>query len=73
MVAMEHRPDPSSIQEYHNDQMNQLIYSAQGVDPIVKPDSFDFNRVQDESSDQYHSIGQVAWMILNKLNENIYR
>jgi hypothetical protein len=25
MVAMEHRPDPSSIQEY---QMNQLIYSA---------------------------------------------
>jgi hypothetical protein len=57
MVAMEHRPDPSSIQEY---QMNQLIYSAQGIDPIVKPDSFDFNRVQDESSDQYHSIGQVA-------------
>ena len=60
MVAMEHRPDPSSIQEYDNDQMNQLIYSAQGVDPIVKPDSFDFNGVQDEASDQYHSIGQVA-------------
>ena len=60
MVAMEHRPDPSSIQEYDNDQMNQLIYSAQGIDPIVKPDSFDFKRVQDEASDQYHSIGQVA-------------
>jgi hypothetical protein len=52
MVAMEHRPGPNSTQEYHNDQMNQLINSAQGVNPIVKPDSFDF--------DQYHSIGQVA-------------
>jgi len=40
MVAMEHRPGPSSIQEYRDDQVNQLLYGAQGVDPIVKPDSF---------------------------------
>ena len=54
MVAREHRPGPSSTQEYHDDQMSQGVY------PIGKPDSFDFKRVQDESSDQYHWIGQVA-------------
>ena len=60
MVAMEHISGPRSIQEYGDDHVNQILYDAQGVNPIVKPDSFDFNRSQDESFDQYHSIGQVA-------------
>lgn len=69
--AMEHRPDPSSIQEY--DQLNQLLNNTQGVDHIVKPDSFDFNRVQDESYDQYHSIGQVAYEQENYCDQQFSR
>ena len=41
MVAMEHRPGPSSIQEFHDDQ---------GSDPIFKPDSFDSVRFDLTSS-----------------------
>ena len=60
MVAIEHRPGPSSIQEYRDDQVNQLLYDAQAVDSIVKPDSFDFNRPRDEFLNLDCSIGQEA-------------
>lgn len=61
MVAMEHIPGPRSIQEYGDDHVNQLSYGAQGVNPIVKPDSFDFNRDQGESFDQYQACEQKTY------------